>query len=116
MCTSQFEGAEYKSNIGILQFFIQKLSLGKLVPKLKSYCIYLNICTQANLKVAKPITNQISKNNKMQAFVRNGAIYHLPSIKYNAYTPLFNSHCILFPLCFSYEATCKSSHIDQQER
>ena len=35
MCTSQFEGAEYKSNIGILQFFIQKLSLGKISPKAK---------------------------------------------------------------------------------
>ena len=64
VCTSQFEGAEYKSNVGILQFFIQKLSLGKLVPKLKSYCIYLNICTQANLKLTKLITNQIIKNNK----------------------------------------------------
>ena len=33
---SQFESAEYESDIGTLRFFIQNLDLGKLVLKLKS--------------------------------------------------------------------------------
>ena len=51
--TSQFEGVEYESDGGILQFLIQNLKFSKLIPKLKSCWIYLNICTQANLKVIK---------------------------------------------------------------
>ena len=35
-CTSQFERAEYESDTNTLQFFIQGLNFGKLVPKLKS--------------------------------------------------------------------------------
>ena len=55
MCeyTSQFEGAEYTSDKSIIRLFIQNLNLGKLFPKLKSYWIYLSICTRANFKVAK---------------------------------------------------------------
>ena len=41
--TSQFEGVEYESDGGILQFFIQNLKFGKLIPKLKCGWIYLNI-------------------------------------------------------------------------
>ena len=48
-----YESAECKSDISFLRFFIQTLNLGKLVPKLKSYWIYLNIWTRANLKVTK---------------------------------------------------------------
>ena len=35
--TSQFEGAQNKTDLGILIFFIQNLNLGKLVAKL-NYC------------------------------------------------------------------------------
>ena len=35
--TSQFESAEYEFDIDILQFFIQNLDQGKLVPKRKSH-------------------------------------------------------------------------------
>ena len=49
-CTSQFKGAEYESDIDTLQFFIQDLNFGNLVPKLKSCWIYLKICTRTNLK------------------------------------------------------------------
>ena len=34
MHTSQFEGAQNKTDLGILIFFIQNLNLGKLVAKL----------------------------------------------------------------------------------
>ena len=39
-CYSQFEGAEYESDIGILQFFMKNLNFGKLVVKLKSCLIH----------------------------------------------------------------------------
>ena len=38
--TSHYEGAEYESDIGVLQFFTQNLNLGKLVPKLNSCWTY----------------------------------------------------------------------------
>ena len=37
MYPSQLEGAKCEPDIGIYLFFIQKVNLGKLVPKLKSY-------------------------------------------------------------------------------
>ena len=39
---SQFGGAEYQTDIDILQFFIQNLSVSKLVLKQKSFWIYLS--------------------------------------------------------------------------
>ena len=51
--TSQFEGTEYESDIGILGFFIQNLNFCRIVPKLKSYWVYLKVCTGTNLKVIK---------------------------------------------------------------